>query len=592
MKEMKTMKKLVAILLAAVMVMALAGTALAAEGDATSDATITVNGLAVGDVVTPYQIIEWKDSEGWAFKAPFNTLTADDLAEILGTPAKPAVGTVGEADYQAAQPAVDGKITQTMANKIAALAKNGTPDAAQTGSTWTKNVGTAPGLYMITVAAKESGVVYNPIFMGADFITSNSTNTIDVSATYSDTSVAKKTTITTDKTVDNNEDSDEIKAAKASLVGDIVSFKITTTIPVFLDSYQNPSFKIEDQVSTGMELVVDATHPITVKYGESNATNNGTDTGDTNVTITKESTTKYSVDFQKDYLDTNSTAVSVEVTYYARITNSAAFNVNRENNTVTVTYSNGPENQKGVEKDVTNHYTFSIGASIIGKSGKKGYEAVKVGVDNDGNELTELSEVTLDNGNDTDTAHSLSGAKFGLYTSQEAAAAGKDVGEASNGLVVNTNYPNGATFTTGADGIITFNGLDAGTYYLKELDAPDGYVKDATVKTVTIAATYEEKNITEEVSEMSVTYKTSVLKEYTVTIDGHTTKYEFNNEGETLTDPVIKDITTDEARIKNTKGMELPSTGGIGTTIFYISGMVLVLGAAAILVARRKAEQE
>ena len=36
----------------------------------------------------------------------------------------------------------------------------------------------------------------------------------------------------------------------------------------------------------------------------------------------------------------------------------------------------------------------------------------------------------------------------------------------------------------------------------------------------------------------------------------------------------------------------LPSTGGIGTTIFYIAGIVLVLGAAAIIIARRKAEQQ
>ena len=41
----------------------------------------------------------------------------------------------------------------------------------------------------------------------------------------------------------------------------------------------------------------------------------------------------------------------------------------------------------------------------------------------------------------------------------------------------------------------------------------------------------------------------------------------------------------------NQAGSVLPSTGGIGTTIFYIAGAVLVLGAAAIVIARRKAEQ-
>ena len=39
----------------------------------------------------------------------------------------------------------------------------------------------------------------------------------------------------------------------------------------------------------------------------------------------------------------------------------------------------------------------------------------------------------------------------------------------------------------------------------------------------------------------------------------------------------------------NICGVELPSTGGIGTTIFYVLGGLLVVGAAVILVARRKA---
>ena len=43
--------------------------------------------------------------------------------------------------------------------------------------------------------------------------------------------------------------------------------------------------------------------------------------------------------------------------------------------------------------------------------------------------------------------------------------------------------------------------------------------------------------------------------------------------------------------VTNNAGQELPSTGGIGTTIFYTAGIVLVLGAAAIIIARRKAEQ-
>ena len=46
------------------------------------------------------------------------------------------------------------------------------------------------------------------------------------------------------------------------------------------------------------------------------------------------------------------------------------------------------------------------------------------------------------------------------------------------------------------------------------------------------------------------------------------------------------------AEVENNSGAELPSTGGIGTTIFYIVGGLLVLGAAIILITRRKAESK
>ena len=58
----------------------------------------------------------------------------------------------------------------------------------------------------------------------------------------------------------------------------------------------------------------------------------------------------------------------------------------------------------------------------------------------------------------------------------------------------------------------------------------------------------------------------------------------------TLDGPEISSVTpTDSStEIVNTKGVELPSTGGMGTTLFYIIGAVLVLGAGILLVTRRR----
>ena len=47
-------------------------------------------------------------------------------------------------------------------------------------------------------------------------------------------------------------------------------------------------------------------------------------------------------------------------------------------------------------------------------------------------------------------------------------------------------------------------------------------------------------------------------------------------------------INGDTVTIKNNKGSNLPSTGGMGTTIFYVVGSILVLGAAILLITKKR----
>ena len=85
-------------------------------------------------------------------------------------------------------------------------------------------------------------------------------------------------------------------------------------------------------------------------------------------------------------------------------------------------------------------------------------------------------------------------------------------------------------------------------------------------------------------------------KTYTLTETKTKAGYNLLKDPKTLT--LVKDegadIPTNATfdKVENGKGAELPSTGGIGTTIFYVAGLILVLGAATILVARRKAESD
>ena len=154
-------------------------------------------------------------------------------------------------------------------------------------------------------------------------------------------------------------------------------------------------------------------------------------------------------------------------------------------------------------------------------------------------------------------------------------------------------------------------GLDAGTYYLKETKAPDGYIKAQDAVKIEIIPTYVNKTYTETVDGTEVTYKAMELASYVIKINNvQTASYTFENNAvasnalnlDTENDDVIGNggpIDADEedptaaaaaaaGKITNTKGVELPSTGGIGTVIFYVLGAALVIGCGVVLVSRRR----
>ncbi len=115
----------------------------------------------------------------------------------------------------------------------------------------------------------------------------------------------------------------------------------------------------------------------------------------------------------------------------------------------------------------------------------------------------------------------------------------------------------------------TFSGLDDGTYTLTETVTPDGY---NTIDPITFTVTAEHKIVwTSEV-------RTSVLTD----LAGKTTDGTDLNFTKDLGEGSLS------AEIINQKGSTLPTTGGIGTTIFYVIGSVLVLGAAVLLITKKR----
>ncbi len=149
----------------------------------------------------------------------------------------------------------------------------------------------------------------------------------------------------------------------------------------------------------------------------------------------------------------------------------------------------------------------------------------------------------------------LSGAKFELYAS----AAGTDkinlVKEVDSTYRVATPDEvavSGFTSAVIEAGKITIKGLDSGDYWLEETEAPAGYNKlSARVK-----FTIDDANLTT-----------------------------------TMTEDVWSEKDGGVA-IENKSGTELPSTGGIGTTIFYCVGATLALGAFVLLVTKKRMGRE
>ena len=117
-----------------------------------------------------------------------------------------------------------------------------------------------------------------------------------------------------------------------------------------------------------------------------------------------------------------------------------------------------------------------------------------------------------------------------------------------------------ATAYVNANGVLTFEGLAAGEYTITELVAPSGY------------------NLLKEPVEVVITGTPTLTGcAWTVTVDG--TK-------------ATADGNLWAFNVVNNAGTELPSTGGMGTTIFYVLGGVLMAGAFVLLVVRKRMRAE
>ena len=596
---MKNMKKLIALLLAMTMVLSMGISAMAmgeGEGDGesgepavgpvgalTPDTEMIISGLDNGDVVKFYKLIKWVPGEGWAWETGVEAaatsagVTLPDLEIITGKYDKDADPKYTPGVISAA----NGGILAQVAQKLSA-AYTGTAADGKVTYTNPTPADEVPflGLYVALVTPATADYVYNPVFVAADY-NPDSTNTNNFAVeegtlSYSDKAMAKKQKVELHKTSGTTADVQYDVA-----IGDTIPFTITSIIPEFSTSYQEPMYEITDKMSTGLELL--DTPAIKVEVKDTTATAWTTLTEGTEYTVTKNGTAGFTVKMKTDYLKGNTAAKDIRVTYSGKVTQIPDENVVFKENTATVKFSNDPgdKNSYSLLEDKTNHYTFSLDANMLGESGWENSELVKIGLDPQGNEITQK---TLSNGH---SAGVLEGAEFGLYTDEECTT-----------LYTNNNVTPAVTgkFTSDSMGKLNISGLDTGIYFLKEISAPAGYIKSTDTWQIDITAKYEtepEGSYTKD--GILVKYDAyDYLVSYDVKVKNLKTgevvdnNYTIVNEGTYEKTPTKIKEPDKETKLANTQGTELPSTGGIGTTLFYIVGSVLVLGAAVLLISKRR----
>lgn len=135
------------------------------------------------------------------------------------------------------------------------------------------------------------------------------------------------------------------------------------------------------------------------------------------------------------------------------------------------------------------------------------------------------------------------------------------------------NTTNPVILTSDDDGLFKVIGLDDGTYKLREIQAPDGFnLLPNDVEVVITATTSNGQNWTSGTA-------SEALTKLEVTADSQ---------------PGTGDVNSGVAgiTIENNKGATLPETGGMGTTVFYVLGGILAVGAGVLLVARRRMRGE
>jgi len=494
---------------------------------------ITINGGANGSEYAAYKLLDATDGGNGKFAYTLN----DKYDDILAT----VTGKTEQADIVAYINALDAADIQTFANAVYAAIIAADPAISADATTNTaKFEGVAQGYYLIA----ETKVGDTADTFSLVMLDTAGQESITVNTKEDKPSVEKKIEETNDTTgVTSWGDHADYD------IGDSINYRITGTVSSKYADYNSYYYSFVDTMDTGLTYNQDAKVyvvngeekvDVTAQFTVANTVADEAIVGFTATANLKELT---GVTVDKDSI--------VVVEYTATLNENAIHGKPGNENEVYLEYENNPyheadgnpatpdrpgdetpenpdDDTPGVTpKDVNIVFTFK---TVVNKE------------DKDGN--------------------ALAGAGFTLYKLVMGEAEGEEPATA-DWVVVEPEIT----------GVTTFNfvGLDAGKYKLVETTVPDGYNKCDDV-----------------VFEVAASYSTEVDPPALTALQVKDDAGVVISEGETVSFNVDLDEGVVSTDVVNLSGTELPSTGGMGTTILYVVGAILVLGGVVALIAKKR----
>lgn len=643
------MKKFLSCMLSLVMALSLAVPAFAAEGAvpmSTDHADVTVDGLNPKDTVKLYKLIGAEYNEHgfvqyiWNSSALNVTSEGIDKAATGSTPVKfgntvetTLDGATAE-DGSTARLEINGLTVENVAKWAAAsgslesakvLDENGAETAAEVSAvvaeTATIGEGSVSipvnaGTYLVVVTPGEAkpDMLYNPMIVSCYYTTGGSNpgmgaGSVDAGSNwnlYGDKAYSKKTDMTMEKTIVDGETAEGDSLG----IGDDVQFKVEAVIPAYGNGYDPAKIKVSftDTMDAGLTYNND----LAVNYGGENV-----DFGAWS-TLSTEDINGFVLtldgDWVMDQASKDAGSRKIILTYSAKLNDQATGNADYNRNNMVYEWSNNPNNYEETGKltDRTYTYTFDVNGSILGNKIIKTEEGQYPGFQNITNLLVKVAAGENKLITDKDVV------KWGKTTWTEGQLKDVDITDSIAGKVVFNLYKveNDADFdsktiadpddiyktgTNDSLGLITFIHLPEGKYLFKEATAPDGFSLSDEVHTLFIDATYFEKGDAD-IGDA----EPGMLKSVTFEIDGQSNTFSFSYTKTENSDPdaptfngvinlnetTIDQTNTNVAQVMNTRMGALPSTGGIGTTVFIAGGIIAMAIAAFVLMAVRKRKNE